>query len=157
MLDVGRLARSGQNMEQLAPSMVMREIPNVAPTTILVVDDSAASRKLVRSALAGEGWSVVEAPDGWSAVDVVSRQPLDLILQDLFLPDFDGLDLLRYLRSLPGGASLPIVAFTGWLSKIEQARREGSAFTDYLTKPVDVARLRGTVRLYVDRDANRIA
>jgi CheY-like chemotaxis protein len=126
-----------------------------ASVTVLIVDDSAAARRMVRSALLRDGVEVLEAPDGWSAVDIVTRCPPSLILQDLFLPDFDGLDLLDYLRSLPGGENLPILAFSGWISKMEQARREHLPFTDYLPKPIEMSRLRETIRLYLARSTSR--
>jgi two-component system KDP operon response regulator KdpE len=116
---------------------------------VLIVDDNEMTRRLVRAALAGEGWTILEAADGWTALDVASRQRPDLVLQDLFLPDFDGLALLDRLRALPGTADLPVVAYSGWLSRLDELRRSRVGFTDYLPKPVELSRLCETVRSHL--------
>jgi two-component system KDP operon response regulator KdpE len=69
--------------------------------TILVIDDNAIARKAIRLALEGEGYSVLEAPDGRTALELPERHSPDLVLQDLFLPDMDGFELLARLRRLP--------------------------------------------------------
>lgn len=121
--------------------------------TILIVDDSGTTRRMVSAALVADGFVVMEAPDGWSAIDLVAEQPPDLILMDLLLPDFDGFDLLRQLRSLPSCATVPILAFSGWLTKMDEARRLGIDFTDYLAKPFDLVRLQHVVHSYLVGDA----
>src|SRR5207247_65802 len=77
---------------------------------ILVVDDNAITRKLVRVTLASEGYSVLEAEDGASAMGMLAREKPDLILQDLVLPDIGGIELVERLRAEPGGAGIPILA-----------------------------------------------
>lgn len=116
---------------------------------VLVVEDNGATRRLVRAALAEEDWTIVEAEDGWSAIELAGRWRPDLVLQDLFLPDLDGLDLLEHLRSLPATANVPILAYSGWTSKLEEARRAGIGFTDFLAKPVEPTRLCATLRSYL--------
>jgi PAS domain S-box-containing protein len=117
--------------------------------SILVVEDNPITRKLVRVALGTEGYAVREAPDGHTALELMTQEPPDLILQDLRLPDVDGLDLVQRLRSLPGGTAVPILAVSGFLSQMEQARTNKAGFTDYLFKPVEPSRLLDTVRTYL--------
>ena len=121
----------------------------VRSPVVLVVDDNAATRKLIRTALSQDGYTVLEAPDGRAAVHAVMEALPDLVLQDLFLPDLDGVDLLQVIRVLPGGAEVPIVAYSGWISRMDEARRQGAGFSGYLLKPVDVIRLRETVRAHL--------
>lgn len=117
--------------------------------TILIVDDSRPTRQMVMLALTAQGLRVREASDGWTAIEYASEQPPDLVLMDLLLPDFDGFDLLRQLRALPGCEALPILAFSGWMTKMDEARRKHVGFTDYLVKPVEMVRLQNVVRSYL--------
>ena len=116
--------------------------------SILVIEDNPITRKMVRVALTAEGYALLEAPDGRSALELTGRQFPDLILQDLLLPDVDGFDLVRQLRALPGGAAVPILAISGFLSA-EQARNLPVGFTDYLFKPVEPSHLIRTVQAYL--------
>ena len=80
------------------------------PPIILVIEDNPITRKMVRVALASEGYAVLEAPDGATALQLAAGHHLDLVLQDLLLPDMDGFDLVGRLRALPGarpGRSTP--------------------------------------------------
>jgi PAS domain S-box-containing protein len=108
---------------------------------ILVVEDNPASRKVARLALAGEGFRVVEAGDGAAALDLVERERPDLIIQDLSLPDIDGYDLVRRFRSLTHAAGVPILAYSGFLSRPEYERTTAAGFTDFLAKPLAPSRL----------------
>jgi PAS domain S-box-containing protein len=121
----------------------------MSPATILVVEDNPITRKLVRVALAGDGYTVLEAGDGRTALDLLARHVPDLVLQDLILPDVDGFDLIQELRARPEGAAVPVLAVSGFLSRVEQARSLAVGFTDYLFKPVEPAHLLATVRAYL--------
>src|SRR5207248_1930024 len=85
---------------RLAPVRTRR--PLVKRPTILVVEDNKITRRMFRVALESQGWDVVEAHDGKSAIQEMSRARPDLVVQDLTLPDVEGFDLLRRL-SEPGG------------------------------------------------------
>lgn len=115
---------------------------------ILVIDDNAITRKLVRATLQGEDCTVLEAENGGAALDIMANHDVDLVLQDLVLPDIDGLELVAALRSLPGGSHLPIIAFSGFVSRLEEARSL-RAFTDYVTKPVEPSRLSAVIWQYL--------
>ena len=121
----------------------------MARPTILVVEDNDITRKLVRVTLVGEGYTVLEAPDGRTAIELTRTRSPDLILQDLLLPDIDGFDLLLELRALPDSAAIPIVAFSGFLSRLESARALSLGFTDFLSKPVAPSHLLETIRPYL--------
>ncbi len=120
-----------------------------SPVRILVVEDNPITRKMIRVALAADGYEVMEAADGKTAVRLVQNQRPDLVLQDLLLPDGSGVALVSRLRALPGAGELPIIALTGFLPREEEARALTAGFTEYLIKPVEPSRLLETVRSYL--------
>src|SRR5205814_9147684 len=75
----------------------------------------------------------------------------DLVLQDLILPDMDGFELVRHLRNLPGGAELPILALSGFLGRLEEARTAEAGFTAVLVKPILASQLLESIRPYLPR------
>jgi diguanylate cyclase (GGDEF)-like protein len=116
---------------------------------ILVVEDNPISRKLTRVALEADGFSVSEAPDGQSAIESVSRELPDLILQDLLLPDMNGFALVSRLHALPGVDKIPILALTGLITKSDESQFPQANFADYLFKPVEPSFLVSTVRAHL--------
>jgi PAS domain S-box-containing protein len=123
--------------------------------TVLVVEDNAITRKLLRVTLEAEGYVVIEAPDARVALASARRGLPDLVLQDLVLPDADGFELARQLRALPDGERLPIVAVSGFVGRIDDAHREKTGFTALLVKPVEPARLVECVQYLLPRSVKR--
>ncbi len=119
------------------------------PYTILVVEDNPITVKMARLTLKSAGYTVLEAPDGRTALELMANHAPALVLQDLLLPDMDGLDLLKQLRALPGGAEVPILAFSGFQPKLDDARASSANFTDFLIKPVEPSRLLRTIQSYL--------
>lgn len=118
--------------------------------TILIVEDNPITRKMLRVTLTTAGYNVLEAEDGKTALQHMQKTTLHLILQDFLLPDMDGLELNRRLRSLPNGAELPILALSGFLSKMEELQAKGAAgFTAYLIKPIEPSRLLEVIAAYL--------
>ena len=100
---------------------------------LLIVDDNEGVRHLVSRWLEKAGFAVSEARDGAEAVDMVRRDPPDLILADIRMPKIDGIELARIVKSeFP---ETKIILMTAYSSPqtIAQARREG--VDDYLEKP----------------------
>lgn len=109
--------------------------------TILVVDDYADTRRVVRWVLERQGYRVVEAEDGAEAVRVAARERPDLILMDLSMPQADGFQAAGSIREQDGLAGVPFIAMTAHdrLQFRDQAASAG--FDYYLTKPLDFQRL----------------
>jgi two-component system, cell cycle sensor histidine kinase and response regulator CckA len=114
---------------------------SMTPATIMLVEDNPYTRKMVRFALEKRGHSVLEAADGTTALSMLEARSVDLILQDLVLPDIDGFDLVTRLRALPHGGIASILAFSGLLSKLEEARVATLGFDDLVVKPIEPSRL----------------
>jgi PAS domain S-box-containing protein len=112
----------------------------MAAAKVLVVDDNPTMRKRFVLVLHTAGYEVVDAADGAETLARAEAERPDLILLDLSLPDIDGLELAERLRALPGAAHTPIIAVSGFLSRIDLAQLQ-QVFEDYLLKPVDPAEL----------------
>ena len=117
---------------------------------ILVVEDNPASRKLIRVTLESEGYVVHEAADARSALDWLRDHQPRLILQDLVLPDLDGLELLRRIRKLPHGETVPVLCLSGFIARMHEARSMSDGFAALLSKPIDPIELLDTVRIHFD-------
>lgn len=103
---------------------------------ILIVDDSATIRKMVRASLRGlEEAEFIEASSGLEAIEQVALGPVALIILDLNMPDMHGVDVLKFLRRHQGYRDVPVVVLTtrGDESSRETALEAGA--TQYLTKP----------------------
>jgi len=114
--------------------------------TVLVVDDSAYIRRMIRFALTQRPYTVVEAQDGIAALKYVKSYPVDLVITDLKMPNMDGFELIRLLRSRSELELLPIIMLTGEADekKREKARQVGvSAF---IVKPFVPEQISGLVQ-----------
>ena len=103
---------------------------------ILVVDDSAAMRNLIKNALNASGFTtVVEAGDGKEAIDMLSITPVNLIISDLNMPKVNGLELLNAVLNHPVFKSIPFIVLTSEThdETFKQAMKLGAA--DFIKKP----------------------
>ena len=112
---------------------------------VLIVEDNPITRRLLRVTLESGGYGVREAADGRAALDLAAAAPPDLVVQDLLLPDMEGVAVAQRMRLLPGIATVPIIAISGMESKLDQAAGAGVAFADRLYKPVEPSRLLAAV------------
>ena len=112
---------------------------------VLVVDDRASSRELIRTVLENSGYSVAEAGDGQEAVRVAQQVSPDLILLDLQMPLLDGFGALELLRRDPRFANLPIVAVTANAMQGDREKALAAGFTSYITKPLKLSVLRDEI------------
>lgn len=101
---------------------------------ILVVDDSALSRRLMRRIVESAGHQVIEAPDGVVALESYFLERPDLVLLDLTMADMYGLDVLAKLRELDGTARV-IIASADIQSSTRELARQGGA-CGFITKPL---------------------
>jgi CheY-like chemotaxis protein len=113
---------------------------------ILVADDNAASRELIREVLEMSGYDVVEAADGRDAVSRAQENAPDLVLVDIQMPRLDGYGVLRELRADPRLSGLPVVALTAFAMQGDRERALDAGFDGYITKPVEIAALRQEIK-----------
>jgi len=122
--------------------------PDGSPVRVLVVDDEPSLAELLASVLRYEGWEIRTAADGSSAVRTARDFQPDAILLDIMLPDFDGIEVLRRVRSiLPHVCVLFLTARDSVQDRVSGITAGGD---DYVTKPFSleevIARLRGLLR-----------
>ncbi len=112
---------------------------------ILVADDSASSRELVRTVLEHCGYEILEAADGAHAVTLARAHEPDLILLDIQMPEMDGFGVIERLRIESRFAATPIVALTASAMHGDREKALAAGFSSYITKPIRLASLRGEV------------
>jgi DNA-binding response OmpR family regulator len=122
------------------------------PRTILVVDDDALLRRSLAFHLEQAGYRVFTAASAEDALQLVQRQPADLVLLDIGLPGRDGLDTLHELKAR---YDLPVIFLTARRRELDEVVGLESGADDYITKPFDVdvllAHVRAVLRRFGDR------
>jgi CheY-like chemotaxis protein len=113
--------------------------------TILVADDSAVSRELVREALEEIGYHVIEAADGGEALAKAIECAPDMALLDIRMPVLDGYATVRAMREDPRLAAVPVLALTAFAMRGDEEKAALAGFDGYLTKPIGIAALRAAV------------
>ena len=113
------------------------------PPLILVVDDEPKIARLARDYLEKNGFRVVTAADGQSALTIARREKPDLLILDLMLPQMDGREVCRILRR---ESDVPIIMLTALSEEIDQVTGLEIGADDYITKPFSVRALGARVR-----------
>ncbi|MFT5727405.1 MAG: CheY-like chemotaxis protein [Desulforhopalus sp.] len=118
--------------------------PAVVPEknkTILVIEDSKTSRKVISLVLNRQGYDIAEATTGSEGLAQLAQVLPDLILLDVMLPDMDGYQILSKIRSDDRIKTVPVVMLTGKRSSVDRMKGLASGANEYLTKPFDPAKL----------------
>lgn len=128
---------------------------NESAARILVVDDIAGNRDILRRRLEREGHSVRMAENGREALDLIRAGGLDLVLLDILMPELDGFQVLEQVKSTPEGRELPIIMISS-LDEIDSVVRciEMGA-EDFLPKPFDPVLLRARVNACLQKKRYR--
>jgi len=113
-------------------------------TTILVVDDAMFMRKRCSQMLTENGYSVVEAGNGKEAVDKYRELKPDAVLLDITMPDMDGLQALKELRSTDPNVRVAMCTAMGQQSIVIEALKSGAR--DFVVKPFDASRVAAAVK-----------
>jgi len=119
--------------------------------TILVVDDEPQIRRVMRTTLTMQGYSVIEARDGAEALEKLRSERPDLILLDMNMPVLDGLQACREIRSV---SDVPIVMLTVRSAEKDKVRALDAGADDYVVKPFSIQELLARVRALLRRVAD---
>ncbi|MGN6487679.1 MAG: GAF domain-containing protein [Devosia sp.] len=131
-----------------AGDFVVAETASKYPLSILLVDDNATNRKLACKVFARLGYTIALASDGHSAVDTFGRVAHDVVFMDIEMPDMDGIEATRLIRSsVPDGARQPyVVALTANAMSGDRERYLHACLDDYVCMPVHVEGLVASLR-----------
>ena len=114
---------------------------NDGKPTVLIVDDNADTRVVVRWMLERWGCRVVEAADGREALEKTVEHRPDLVVMDLSMPVADGYEAVRSIRSREEFSALPVIAVTAFDRAVARDGAVAAGFDHYLSKPIDFKRL----------------
>ncbi len=116
---------------------------------ILTIDDSKTIRDMLMLTLADAGFEVLQAVDGQDGLDVLSKQPVDVVITDINMPRMDGYEVIRQMRSNSAHKTIPILVLTteSETDKKNLAREAGA--TGWMVKPFDPDRLIATINKVV--------
>lgn len=123
--------------------------------TVLVVDDEKDIVELLKYNLQKEGYKVLSASDGKQALDLAQQQP-HLILLDVMLPEYDGWEVVKHLKSNKQTAAIPVVFLTAKGSDVDEVLGLELGADDYIVKPISIpkllARIKHVLRMQESRE-----
>jgi two-component system, OmpR family, KDP operon response regulator KdpE len=120
----------------------------MSSATILVVDDDSQIRRVMRTALSSHGYTIIEARNGEEALKKLRSERLDLIILDLNMPDMDGIEVCREIRTV---SNLPIIMLTVRSAEKDKVRALDAGADDYVVKPFGIDELLARIRAALRR------
>ncbi|HBO94814.1 MAG: two-component system sensor histidine kinase/response regulator [Pseudomonadales bacterium] len=117
---------------------------------LLLVDDDIRNLYSLSAVLEESGFEIATAGTGTEAIEMLDQEPrFDLVLMDVMMPEMDGLEAMRHIRSDSRHKNLPIIALTAKAMKDDRARCIEAGANDYLSKPVDTNKLKAIVKMWL--------
>lgn len=121
---------------------------------ILLVEDNEMNRDMLSRRLQRKGFDVAIAVDGRQGVQMAQDAAYDLILMDMSLPEVDGWDATRQLRTAPATKDVPIIALTAHAMSGDRDKAIEAGCDDYDTKPIELERLLGKIQALLNRNGH---
>jgi two-component system, cell cycle response regulator DivK len=116
---------------------------------ILVVEDQEDNRQILRDLLANAGYEMIEAGDGAQAITAANEHKPDLILMDIQLPELDGYEATRRIKSNPALTATPIIVVTSYALSGDEEKARAAGADGYVAKPYSPRALLAKIREYV--------
>lgn len=116
------------------------------PKRILIVDDEQDILDLLQYNLETEGYEIVTALDGDTAIELAEAEPIDLVILDIMLPGKDGWEVLREIRRNPDTQHLPVIFLTAKDSEVDEVVGLELGADDYIVKPISIRKLQARVK-----------
>ncbi len=116
---------------------------------ILIVEDNEKNMKLVRDILRHNGFATIEATTGGEGVRLATAEAPDLVLMDIQLPDIDGIEALRLIRTNAALDAVPVVAVSASVMPDDQQKIVSSGFDAFVTKPINLRQFLDTVKRFL--------
>ena len=109
--------------------------------TILIVDDSSSVRSVLKASLKGAGYSVIEGVDGEDAIAQLDGQKVDLIISDVYMPNMNGIEMVRQIKQMPDYRLTPICMLTTESDRDKMAEGKEAGARAWIVKPFQPPRL----------------
>jgi len=140
------------------PAVVRAEDASADGLRILVAEDNAVNQKIITRVLEKEGHTVILAWNGREALEILDRQPVDLIIMDVHMPEMDGLQTAAQIRIRESGTSTyrPIIAATACAMKGDREKCLAAGMDAYITKPIQAKQLMQVIDSITSRDPSRL-
>ncbi len=117
---------------------------------VLIADDDVRNIFSLSKVLENYGMSIISATDGREAIEQLKASPsIDIVLMDMMMPEMDGYESMKKIRSTPGFGKLPIIAVTAKAMAGDREKCIRSGASDYITKPVDKDQLLSLLRVWL--------
>ena len=104
---------------------------------VLLVEDNEVNRRLAGFLLRSQGYQVREATSAAAAFELLDKEPIDLIVMDIQLPEMDGLEATTKLKAEPATAKIPVIAVTSYAMAGDRERALAAGCSGFVTKPID--------------------
>jgi signal transduction histidine kinase/CheY-like chemotaxis protein len=117
---------------------------------VLVVEDNEINRQVARELLAQAGLEVIEAHNGYQALDALALQPVDAVLMDVQMPELDGVETVKAIRRQETLRSLPVIAMTAHAMLGDRERFLACGMSDYVAKPIEEEELLGVLSRWIN-------
>lgn len=136
---------------------VLRATPEPEPTTVLLVDDTADTRRVLRRMLERDGFAVLEADRGTEGIRLAMSHRIDLTVLDVNMPGLDGLSVCEILKTEPATARIPILVCTVRMENEDQLRAASVGADGFLGKPFSSERLLASVHRLLESKAKSVS
>ncbi|MGH7555862.1 MAG: response regulator [Longimicrobiales bacterium] len=118
---------------------------------VLIVEDDEMNRDMLSRRLVRRGYEVIMAVDGEEGVRKAKKERPDVILMDMSLPQIDGWEATRRIKSSPDTRSIPVIALTAHAMAEDEKKAMAAGCDDFDTKPVELSRLLGKIELLLSK------
>ena len=118
---------------------------------ILICDDEPDIVSALKIYLASDGYGIYEAYNGREAIEMMQKTEIHLVLMDIMMPEMDGYEAMKRIRSQIKFRNLPIIALTAKAMKDDKQKCIDAGANDYITKPIDVERLLSLMRVWLSK------
>jgi CheY-like chemotaxis protein len=130
---------------------------SLANIKVLIVDDDSRNTYSLYNAFEAESMNIIVASNGVEALKQLDEHPeTQIILMDIMMPEMDGLECTKRIRSNLKLAGIPIIALTAKAMKEDKEKCLEAGASDYVTKPVNIEKLLSLMRVWVNRNENII-
>lgn len=116
---------------------------------ILIVDDDAKTRKLLRAMLQNSGYEIIEAENGEQGIKLAKENIPVLILMDIEMPVMDGMSAFKVIRADESTKNIPVIALTSYAMKGDKEKFLAEGFDNYISKPIDVKEFMKIVKKHI--------